>query len=395
MYAFRKPFTAATFAEVSVLGLSLKTVLVTAQVSGYMVSKFVGIKIIAEMPPQRRASAILLLVVAAEIALLLFGLTPPPWNAACLFFNGLALGMVFGLVLGFLEGRQLTEALAAGLCASFILADGFAKSVGAWLLANGVSEFWMPGVAGMIILAPLAFGAWMLSRIPPPTTADVAERNARVQLDRTRRWRLLGRYGLGLALLVTMYLAVTILRSVRADFAPEIWQGLGSPAEPGTFTLTEVYVALGVLFVNGCAAFVRDNRHAFFTSLATCAFGFVLIAAALIGRHSGVIDGFGFMVAVGLGLYLPYVAIHTTVFERMLAMTREPGNVGFLMYVADSVGYLGYLVVMLLGGSISRSTDILHFFTLACWTALAVSIVCLAFGWRYFAMRDVRKPSLP
>ena len=38
--------------------------------------------------------------------------------------------MVFGLVLGFLEGRRMNECMAAGLCASFILADGFTKSVG-------------------------------------------------------------------------------------------------------------------------------------------------------------------------------------------------------------------------------------------------------------------------
>jgi Family of unknown function (DUF5690) len=36
--------------------------------------------------------------------------------------------MVFGLILGFLEGRRHTEALTAGLCASFILADGTSKS---------------------------------------------------------------------------------------------------------------------------------------------------------------------------------------------------------------------------------------------------------------------------
>ena len=34
-----------------------------------------------------------------------------------LFVNGLPLGMVFGLVIGFLEGRKVTEALSAGpLC---------------------------------------------------------------------------------------------------------------------------------------------------------------------------------------------------------------------------------------------------------------------------------------
>src|SRR5262249_42070196 len=117
MYAFRKPFTAAIFSQPAVLGLTLKTLLVTSQVAGYMVSKFIGIKVIAEMPPEGRARGIVVLVGAAEVALLFFGLIPPPWNAVCLFFNGLALGMVFGLVLGFLEGRQLTEALTAGLCA--------------------------------------------------------------------------------------------------------------------------------------------------------------------------------------------------------------------------------------------------------------------------------------
>ncbi|MHC5544790.1 DUF5690 family protein, partial [Singulisphaera rosea] len=110
MYGFRKPFTAAGFG-----GADFKTVLVVAQVAGYTLSKFVGIRVISEMSPRRRATAILLLVAWAELALLFFGLTPRPWNAACLFLNGLPLGMVFGLVMGFLEGRRLTEALAAGL----------------------------------------------------------------------------------------------------------------------------------------------------------------------------------------------------------------------------------------------------------------------------------------
>ena len=51
----------------------------------------------------------------------------------------------------------MSEALAAGLCASFILADGFTKSVGAWLLQNGVSERWMPAAAGLRFV-PLLLG---------------------------------------------------------------------------------------------------------------------------------------------------------------------------------------------------------------------------------------------
>src|SRR5262249_50815897 len=161
-----------------------------------------------------------------------------------------------------------TEALAAGLCASFILADGVTKSVGAWLLSRGVSESWMPSVAGLVFLGPLALGTWMLSRIPPPSAIDIESRTARTCMDRSERWSLLSRYAAGLAPLLIMYLAVTILRSIRADFAAEIWRGLDQPAQPSVFTQSEIFVALGILGINGCSVFIRDNRRAFFASLA-------------------------------------------------------------------------------------------------------------------------------
>ena len=69
------------------------------------------------------------------------------------------------------------------------------------------------------------------------------------------------------------------------------------------------------------------------------------------------------MVMVGLGLYLPYVAVHATIFERLLAMTREKGNVGFLMYLADSTGYLGYVGVMIFKGTLNHKGEFLPFFT--------------------------------
>jgi hypothetical protein len=98
-------------------------------------------------------------------------------------------------------------------------------------------------------------------------------------------------------------------------------------------------------------------------------------------------SAFPFMVLVGLGLYLPYVAVHTTVFERLLAMTRDRGNVGFLLYVADSFGYLGYVAVMLSRSLWTVSSDFLGFFILVCWSAAALSVVSLILSWRYFATR--------
>ena len=55
MYAFRKPFTAASFDHVDGwhYALDFKIALVLAQLVGYAASKFIGIKVIAEMRQTR------------------------------------------------------------------------------------------------------------------------------------------------------------------------------------------------------------------------------------------------------------------------------------------------------------------------------------------------------
>jgi hypothetical protein len=72
MYAFRKPFTAAGFEGQSFLNVSYKVWLVTAQVLGYMLSKFYGIKFISSISSNKRA---------VTIACLIF---LPGWHSCCL-----------------------------------------------------------------------------------------------------------------------------------------------------------------------------------------------------------------------------------------------------------------------------------------------------------------------
>jgi hypothetical protein len=385
MYAFRKPFTAAGYADTTLWGVDYKTVLVTAQMLGYTVSKFVGIKVIAEMRPERRAVCVLGLIGVAGVALLLFGLVPPPYNFVCLFLNGLPLGMVFGLVLGFLEGRRHTEALAAGLCASFIVADGAVKSVGAFLLAEGVSEYWVPLAAGLVFTLPLLVFVAMLARIPAPSGIDVAARSERAPMSRTERRQFFLRYAVGLTLLVLAYLLITILRSVRADFAPEIWAGLGTSVEPSVFARSEMVVAAAVLVLSGLAVLIRDNRTAFFASLGLAVGGALLVMAALVGWRVGALSPFAFMVLHGMGLYLPYIAVHTTVFERLIAMTRDRGNIGYLMYLADAFGYLGYVLVLLARNVAAPRGDFLDFFVSVSWAIAGGCLLLLVGCWRYFA----------
>lgn len=387
MYAFRKPFTAGAYADDSLAGVGYKTVLVIAQVLGYTLSKFVGIKVVSEVRPHRRAALLLALVGAAEAALLLFALTPPPFNFVWLFANGLALGMVFGLVLGFLEGRRQTELLAAGLCVSFIVADGVTKSVGAYLLAAGVPEYWMPFAAGLLFVPPFLAGVWMLARIPPPSAADVAARSERTPMTGRQRRDFFRRYAPGLTLLVLAYLLVTVLRSVRADFAPEIWAGLQGTAPPAVFAQSETAVGAAVLVLCGGVAVVRDNRRAFLAGVALGVGGAVLVVAALLGLRAGVLPPFAFMVLHGLGLYLPYVAVQTTIIERLMAMTRERGNVGYLIYLTDAVGYLGYVAVLLARNFLGTADGFLPFFLTLSWVVAGACVVLLIPCGRYFAAR--------
>ena len=62
MYAFRKPFTAAGFTGIEFLNIDYKVWLVTAQVIGYMLSKFYGIKFISGMKGEKRAVTIVKLI---------------------------------------------------------------------------------------------------------------------------------------------------------------------------------------------------------------------------------------------------------------------------------------------------------------------------------------------
>ena len=386
MYGLRKPFTSASYDAQLFWGLDYKTVLVTAQVLGYTLSKFLGISVIGGMVPERRVKTLLALVGVALLALLLFAVTPAPWNVLWLFVNGLPLGMVFGLVLSFLEGRRATEALAAGLCASFILADGVAKSLGAWLLGVGIPEPWMPFVAGALASVPLLLFALLLTRIPSPSADDIQQRKERIPMTPGQRGQLFRAWAGGLLLLMGTYLLLTVLRSVRADFAPELWKELGYGGQPSVFARSEFLVMAGVVVASGLTVLVRDNKRAFFLSLGSCVLGFVLVGVALLGRGAW-LSGFSFMVLVGLGLYLPYVAIHTTIFERLLALAQQRGNVGYLLYLADSFGYLGYVGVMLGKSALARTGHFLEFFTGLAGGSVGLSTVMLLGCVLYFSRR--------
>jgi hypothetical protein len=337
------------------------------------------------MKPSRRSVTIVGLIVAAEAALFLFAIVPPPFNCVMLFLNGLPLGMVFGLVLAYLEGRRVTEALSAGLCASFIVSSGVVKSVGRFLILDGgISEYWMPALTGLFFFLPLCFFVWMLNQIPAPTTTDSELRSKRTPMFRQQRWDFFQRHKWGLLGLMTTYVLLTVVRSFRDDFAVEIWQDLGEAGKAEIYAQSEMLVMFGVVLLSGAFIAIKSNRLALLSSLGLSIAGFVLVATAIVAQHQQYVEAFPYMVLMGLGMYLPYVAFHTTIFERLIATFRERGNIGYLMYLADTLGYLGYVFVILLRHAVSRAQNHLYLFNVVSLLIAGVSILLLTLVWRHY-----------
>lgn len=223
MYAFRKPFTATGYEDVQDLwGLKFKSAIVIAQVLGYTLSKFIGIKVVSEMGRNSRGLAILALVGVAQLALVGFAVVPVELKFLFLFLNGIPLGMVWGLVFSFLEGRRYTEVMGAGLCTSFIFASGFVKTVGKSLMLMGVPEFWMPAATGLVFALPMVFFVWMLGRLPHPNAEDVALRTERLPMNSAQRKAFFGKFAFGLVTLILFYTALTAFRDFRDNFMAEL-----------------------------------------------------------------------------------------------------------------------------------------------------------------------------
>ncbi len=348
MYAFRKPFTVASYATAAPVVVKYKIALVIAQVFGYALSKVAGVKVISEMPPHRRAFAIVALIAGAELALVLFALIPAPWNIACLFANGLALGMIWGLVFGFLEGRRTSELLGAMLCASFIVSSGVVKSVGESVMLRGwANEYWMPAATGLLFSPLLLVCVFGLAALPAPSAEDERLRVARAPMDGAARRRMFAAFAPGLIALVIIYVGLTALRDFRDNFAVEIWNGLGFKNDAEIFTLSELPVAVIVLVTLALLMFIRDNRRAFLANLALVAAGLSMAGLSSLAFQAHLIGPIAWMIALGAGLYLSYTPFNALLFDRFIAASGRAGTAGFLIYVADASGYVGSVALLI------------------------------------------------
>ena len=348
MYAFRKPFNAGTYKGYFLWGLDYKVILIIFQVFGYMLSKFLGIKIISELKPSNRIKLIVGLILFAEIALLFFGLVPYPYNFVFLFLNGLPLGMVWGIVFSFLEGRRLTEMISFGLCFSLTVASGVLKTI--YFAVHSVlplSEFWMPFAIGLIFLPVFCFFVWMLSVIPAPSEEDKLLRTERVPMTNEDKKQVIRQYGFGLVCIVITYAMLATLRDFRDNFSVEIWTEIDKGFSDAVFSQTELIIGVIVLTIIGSISLIRNNLKGFRVTYLVMAAGILMSAVSTFLFQLHMLSPFYWMLLIGVGMFLAYTPVQVVLFERMFGIFKIKGNAGFFIYICDSIGYLGSVGLLL------------------------------------------------
>jgi hypothetical protein len=90
------------------------------------------------------------------------------------------------------------------------------------------------------------------------------------------------------------------------------------------------------------------------------------------------------MVLLGTGLYLAYTPFNGILFDRLLASGGKPGNAGFLIYVADSFGYGGTIVLLLVRNLLGLHLDWSQFLVEVSLVASGTGLFLLGFAWVYF-----------
>ena len=376
MYGIRKPYTAASFSAFTQFGISYKVVLVTAQVVGYMVSKFIGIQFIAELDRTKRKKYILVLIGIGWLSLLLFALVPFEFKFIFMFINGLPLGMIWGIVFSYLEGRRLTDFLAAFLSVTFIFSSGLAKTIGGILLSfSFISEFWMPFYAGAIFIIPLLFFSHILNKSPNPSEEDKEHRTERKPMNKQERSIFLKEFGKLIFPAIITYALLTIIRDFSEDFAADLWKEAGYVGDSFIFTKMSSITSIIVIVTLALFYRIKKNLTAFigihiFVFLGLC----VCLVSTLLFQF-GFISLFTWILASTTGLYMGYVAKNCLYYERMLATYKISGNVGFVMYIADAFGYLGTVVVLLVKEYATLTIKWIDFFELVFYIASILGLI--------------------
>lgn len=345
VYALRKPYTAASFDDLELFGIDYKVAVTTIQIIGYLIAKFMGIKIISELKRASRFKFLLYSVLVAELSLILFGTIDAPYNAFIMFINGLSLGCMWGVIFSFIEGRRLTDVLASLLGISIVISSGTAKSVGLFVMNDlHVDQFWMPALIGGIALPFLVLLGYILNKLPHPDSTDIAHKSERVAIDSKQRKNIFKEYMPILLLLLTANFLLVVLRDIKEDFLVNIIDM--SNQSSWLFAQVDTVVTLVILALFGFIVFFKNNLKAMIVLLGLVTFSTLVMTYISMNYQTLNLSPVVWLFIQSLSLYTAYLTFQTIFFDRFIACFKIKGNVGYFIALIDFIGYAGTVTIL-------------------------------------------------
>lgn len=376
VYALRKPFTAATFEGLEFLGMDYKTATSIVQIAGYVLSKLLGIKLVSELQRRHRLPFLIGSVAMAELSLLAFGLLPVPWNIVALFFNGLSLGCMWGVIFSYLEGRRLSGVLASVMGMSIACSSALAKSAGLYLIRDlGVDPFWMPAVIGGVAFVLLVVLAFALNALPDPSAEDRAACAERVPMDGRQRRQIFLRFAPLLTMLFAANLFVTVIRDIKEDFLVNIVDT--SQLSAWAFSGVDAVVTAIILLLFLAVSLIRSHLNVLCTLLVLVLVSMFALVYVAWNYDWLALSPLAWLFVQSLGVYTAFLSFQTLFFERFVACYHIRGNVGFFIVTIDFIGYVGTVGVLVFKELFAGELDWLAFYnSMVVWLGLAS---CLLF----------------
>lgn len=372
VYALRKPYTAAAFEDLEFFHMDYKVAVTIVQILGYLIAKFAGIKLISELKKETRFRFIVMASILAELALVGFWLLPAPYNLLVMFFNGLALGCMWGVIFSFIEGRRVTDLLASMLGVSIVFSSGTAKSIGLFVMNTlYIDQFLMPALIGGAALPLLLLLGYSLSRLPQPDEHDIASKSKRETLNGKQRWELFRQYMPMLTLLLAANFLLVILRDIKEDFLVNIFDV--SSYSSWIFARIDSIVTLIILGIFGLMMFVKSNIKSLMLLLSMVIAGSVVMGITSFGYNNIQLSPLSWLFIQSLCLYIAFLTFQTIFFDRFIACFKIRGCVGFFIALIDFIGYTGTVLVLTVKEFMHPDIDWLEFYNLM---AGCVSLFC-------------------
>jgi len=128
------------------------------------------------------------------------------------------------------------------------------------------------------------------------------------------RFIFIQQFAPGIIISVLIYIALTIFRDIRDNFAVEFWNSMGYTHTPMLLAFSEIPIALIVMIIISSMILIKNNKIAFYSIFYITFFSGILMLLSTLLFYNGYLDGISWMITAGFAMYLPLYRIPYIVF---------------------------------------------------------------------------------